>query len=119
MSETYEFQSARPVQRAGRKGAGRKPTPNPFIDAVRAIAGAVNADGAPEARKSVVTLDAEHAETRKTRYSRIRRQLTAAGKIVAKERGRIEPFMIPMDLSPREEGAAEYVLTFWDRDAGK
>lgn len=124
MSETYEFSSATPIKRAGRQGAGRKPTPNPFLDAVRAIAGQVNADGTSEARKAPVVLDIERGETYKQRYSRIRRQLTAAGKLVAKERSAAEPFMIVMDLSvdltpDGDDSASNYTLTFWDRDAGK
>lgn len=114
MSETYEFTAATPVPRAGRQGAGRRPDPNPFLEAVKAIVGQTNGDGTPEARQAVVVLDSGRGETYKQRYSRIRRQLTAAGK----ECG--DDVSISMDLTPEpnpETGA--HTLTFWHRDAGK
>jgi hypothetical protein len=118
--ETYEFRAATPVKRAGRKGAGRKPTPNPFIDAVRGIAGTVDANGQAEARESAVLLDVHCGETYKQRYSRVRRQLTAAGKLIAQERGAVEPFRIEMSLRPvSPESVNELILTIWDRDAAK
>jgi hypothetical protein len=129
-TETYEFFETKPVAREGRKGAGRKPDFNPFIEGVRAIAGQTSADGAPLARGADVRLDAERGETYKQRYSRVRRQLTAAGKIVGAERG-TERIQVDMALKPKgrpesahslpdpNEPLTEYRLAFWDRYAGR
>lgn len=116
MSETYEFVEATPVKRPGRQGAGRKPAPNPFLDQVRAIVGQTTESGEPVARKTPVTLDAEHGESYKTRYSRIRRQLTAAGKLVAQEKGAPDAYAIAMDLPNTGQAMT---LTIWHRDAGR
>lgn len=115
-TETYEFAEAKPIPRPGRKGAGRKAAPNPFLDRVREIVGQVDGEGDPVARETVVTLDAEHGESYKTRYSRVRRQLTAAGKLVAQEREQSDAYAISMDMPNTGQ---TLTLTFWHRDAGR
>lgn len=114
-TETYEFRATEPVRRAPRKGAGRRPAPNPFIDGVRSIAGQTDGSGAPLTLAAPFTLDHEHGETLKQRSARIRRNLTAAGKLIAVERD-VQSYAIGMVV---EQDGDAYVVKFWDRRAGK
>ncbi len=108
-----------PTPRPARKGAGRKPMPNPFLSDVRGLIDAVDDEGRPVAQSHLFTLNAERGETYAQRYSRIRRQLTAAGKVVASEHGRDHLYYIEMRIKPTGRADGEYTLTFWDRDAGR
>jgi hypothetical protein len=115
-----------PVPQKPRQGAGRPKAPNPFLADVRVIAGKLNErTGQAMAVRETFTLDAEHGETIDQRRGRTRRQLTDAGKIVAAERGRDEPYLIGMDITESGDapnpflprgGGQSYVLTFWDRE---
>ncbi|MFA9272610.1 MAG: hypothetical protein ACEQSX_18035, partial [Baekduiaceae bacterium] len=107
-----------PVPQKPRQGAGRPAEPNPFLADVRVIAGKLNPrTGQAMAVRETFVLDASRGETVKQRYSRVRRKLTAAGEVVAAERGRDEPYRIGMDIAPDErEGPGSFVLTFWDRE---
>ena len=113
-----------PVKQAPRKGAGRRPDPNPFIADVRIIAGQLN-ERTQQAMtvRQTLTLNAERGETLKQRSARVRRQLTAAGKIVAAERGQTSPYLIGMNIavdfdswSESQQAYTKFVLTFWDRE---
>ena len=113
-TETYsEPVDVEPVKRVARKGAGRRPAPNPFIDSVRLVAG----------HPSIVkgrgfSLDSERGETLKQRHGRIRRWLTAAGVEIASEQGRSEPYRIGMAIEPNTEGSGvvgDYIVKFWDK----
>lgn len=121
MTDTYEFVEATPTKRTGRQGAGRRPEPNPFHDAVKAIIGQVNGDGDPVARAVSFDLDAEHGETVKQRKGRIRRFLTRAAKEIAGEGNQHAAINLAVDANPGTNPALKgaYVATFWDRDAGK
>lgn len=116
-----------PVKQKPRQGAGRPKAPNPFLADVRVIAGKLNErTGQAMAVRETFSLDAERGETLDQRRGRVRRQLTAAGKAIAAEHGRAEPYLIGMDIS--ESGDAPnpflppalreplYALTFWDRE---
>jgi hypothetical protein len=110
-----------PVKQKPRQGAGRPAEPNPFLADVRTIAGKLNErTGQAMTVRETFTLDASRGETLKRRHGRIRYRLTAAGKIVAAERGRDEPYLIGMDISESYDATPEcgtlYVLTFWDRE---
>jgi hypothetical protein len=110
-----------PVKQKPRQGAGRPKTPNPFLADVRVIAGKLNErTGKAMAVRETFTLYAEHGETVEQRRGRTRRQLTDAGKIVAAEHGRAEPYLIGMDISDTHSAPPGcepvYVLTFWDRE---
>lgn len=101
-----KFRESEPVKRAPRAGAGRKPDPNPFIDLVREIANKrippslPGGEWKPRTVMVEVTLaggrdpDEEYARW----YRKNRRQLTAAGKIVAKEKGAPAPYLISRDI---------------------
>ena len=110
-----------PVKQKPRQGAGRPKAPNPFLADVRVIAGKLNErTGQAMAVRETFTLDAEHGETIEQRRGRTRRQLTDAGKVVAAEHGRDEPYLIGMDISESDDATPEcgtlYALTFWDRE---
>lgn len=110
-----------PVPQKPRQGAGRPKAPNPFLADVRTIAGKLNErTGQAMAVRETFTLYAEHGETVEQRRGRTRRQLTDAGKIVAAEHGRAEPYLIGMDISDTHSAPPGcepvYVLTFWDRE---
>lgn len=109
MSETYEFEAAKPVKRPGRQGAGRKPEENPFEAAVAAI---VNTD---EARATTFTLDAENGETLKQRLARVRRLLTRAGKELAEKHGHGDAYRIERSVEPVEGQADTWRVTFWHK----
>lgn len=105
-----------PVKQAPRKGAGRRPDPNPFIADVRVIAGKLN-ERTGQAMTVRETGALDERETLKQYSARTRRQLTAAGKIVAAERGRDTPYLIGMNIAADEhDGPGSFVLTFWDRE---
>ncbi len=112
-TETYsEAVDVAPVKRVARKGAGRRPAPNPFIDSVRLVIG----NGATKGRG--FSLDAERGETLKQRHGRVRRALTAAGVEIANEQGRGEPYRIGMAIEPNAEGSGvsgDYIVKFWDK----
>jgi hypothetical protein len=110
-----------PVPQKPRQGAGRPKAPNPFLADVRVIAGKLNErTGKAMAVRETFTLDASRGETLAQRRGRVRRQLTAAGKAIAAERGRADPYLIGMDISESYDATPEcgtlYVLTFWDRE---
>ncbi len=106
-----------PVKQAPRKGAGRRPDPNPFIADVRVIAGKLNERTRQALTvRETFTLNAERGETLKQRSARTRRQLTAAGKIVAAERGQTSPYLIGMHIAESGDVPGVFVLTFWDRE---
>jgi hypothetical protein len=109
-----------PAPQAPRRGAGRRPDPNPFLDSVRAIAGTLNdATGQALCARETLTLNAQRAETLKQRSSHVRRKLTAAGKIVAAEHGRTDPYLIGMSISENDAIPGcepTYTLVFWDRE---
>lgn len=103
-----------PVPQKPRQGAGRPAEPNPFLADVRVIAGKLNErTGQAMAVRETGTRD--ERDTPKRHYARVRRQLTAAGEIIAAERGRDRPYRIGMDISERGDPGA-FVLTFWDRE---
>ncbi len=121
-TEVYEFRATVPRKQAPRAGAGRPAAPNPFTEAVARIAGktqVVDGQSMPLAAETAFVLDAEHGETLKQRWDRIRRQLTAAGQEVAREHERGERYTI--DRSPVEfnEAAGVYTFSFWDKYAGQ
>lgn len=111
-----------PVKQAPRKGAGRRPDPNPFIADVRVIAGKLN----PRTGQAMTVRETgalDERETLKQYSARTRRQLTAAGKIVAAEHGRDTPYRIGMNVavdfdswSESQQAYTTFVLTFWDRE---
>ena len=115
-----------PVPQKPRQGAGRPAEPNPFLADVRVIAGKLNErTGQAMAVRETFTLDASRGETLAQRRGRVRRQLTAAGKAIAAEHGRADPYLIGMDISESADapnpflprgGGQSYVLTFWDRE---
>jgi hypothetical protein len=110
-----------PVKQKPRQGAGRPKAPNPFLADVRTIAGKLNErTGQAMAVRETFMLDAKHGETIAQRRGRTRRQLTDAGKIVAAEHGRDEPYLIGMDISDTHTAPPGcepvYALTFWDRE---
>ena len=127
MIEAYgETQFVEPVKRPGRKGAGRKPDPNPFIDDVRCIVGQTDKTGRPLTAARAFTLEHERNETLAQRSARIRRFLTRAGKEVAKEvesqfaDSGMLPYSIGMNIVAAGDGEGEgYVVKFWDRRAAR
>ena len=110
-----------PPRQAPRRGAGRRPDPNPFLDGVRSVAGIRSrTTGQALCARETLTLNAERGETLKQRSSHVRRKLTAAGKIVAAEHNRAEPYLIGMSITESYDATPEcgptYVLVFWDRE---
>lgn len=110
--ESYEFTESVPAKRAGRQGSGRQKEPNPFEEAVAAIA------GTKSARDASFSLDVENGETIEQRKARIRRFLTRAGKDVAAKQNRAEPYKIALTISQvGDAGSNAYVAKFWDQVA--
>ncbi len=121
-TETYEFRAAVPRKQAPRAGAGRPAEPNPFIEAVARVAGktqVVDGRTVPLAAETAFVLDAEHGETLKQRWDRIRRQLTAAGKQVAADHERGRYYIIDRSQVELNEAAGVYTFSFWDKHAGQ
>lgn len=129
VSETYVFQEAEPVKRAGRQGAGRKKEPNPLHDTVAGIVGQTREDGLPKTVESPFRLDEENGETLRQRHGRIRRAATRAGKELGKVHGRT--YNIDIAITDVETGETlgvkrdgdrtrgVFSVKVWDRNAGK
>lgn len=124
-TETYTFQEAEPVKRAGRQGAGRKKENNPFHEAVRSVVGVTREDGAPYTVSTPFHLDVANGETLEQRIGRIRRFLTRATKELDAQTVvdlSITDLATGETLSKRRDGhrtSGDFAVRFWDRNAGK